>query len=1317
MKWKKVLAFAMSAALLVSAPLTNASLVYADEAVEQEGSIEGVEPEGEESTETENGTEDPGETDPAGNITEQKASEQSTEDMIGDETLLPEDGTEESETEEEEERSGKVTLKKTEGNAAISERLRNEGRKDAVKELLNEKTVSETDQVRVIIVLEGDSIIENDSEADLNYVTRARSRRLETKQDSVISEIEDTVLDGENLDVRYHYTWLLNGVATEVPYGAIDEIKEIDGVKEVILQPVYSVAEKTETPYTVADGEMIGRDETWAGGYTGKGIVISVIDTGIDDDHQNFAPLSDSELTEDSATRETVSRVLNDLNASRLYPDITVDDVYRSTKIAYGFNYVDENLRINHTDDDQGDHGTHVAGIAAANDLGNNEAVGVAPDAQLYVMKVFGENEGAYTEDILAALEDSLILGADVVNMSLGSPAGFTSDGEFLDEIYGRVSTTNTILAVAAGNSASAGQGNLWGTDTNLTSNPDNSTVSSPATYVNATSVASVDNVKIKGYYIEANGTKIGYAEGANGTNASMIETLGGSEYGYAIVPNLGQSLSDFTEADVDGKIAVVSRGVTTFISKVQLAQEAGAVACLIYNNTAGTINMDMTDGGSTIPCASITMQAGEFLAAALEENPECKVTFSTEQGLIPNETAYRMSDFSSWGISPNLSLEPDITAPGGNIYSTLDGGNYGLMSGTSMATPNVAGISALVMQYAKANYPDLSASELHTLVNSLLVSTAEPLPYDETTMFSPRSQGAGLANAYNAVTTKAFLSVDGMDVPKVELKDDPAKTGTYTYNFRVHNFGDKDAYYKLSTNTQTEDVLEVEELGKSFMAMAPIALDAVATETSDNLIYTYDYNENGKTNSSDARTLYLKVKNNETAEAGEFFRYDLNGSEDSSLDDVQEYLDALVGKSDVDLKDQVLKVAKGNDASVSVKLQVTDIGKNYMDSNFKNGIYVEGFTVLEAKNAGGVNLSLPYMGFYGDWTKAPIIDSGFYWQSDDEVEASQYYNIIFTDYGLDENGRVDYWFPGENPYLDEEFDVNHISISPNEDGFGDYFMDIYLSLLRNAKTLRFTYTDAVSGTEYFSQTLDNVPKSYYNDTYGQILPFMYSEYVYEEYLDDYYFTDAEGNYLPNNTKLKFSVYTELDYDVHEQKNDFAVWELPITIDTEEPVVEEEYEVFEAGGKRYIELTFHDNVAVAAISFITEEGELWQYLPEKTAAGESCTMLFDITGFGDYFMLVLGDYAFNESYYEISLDDSDPGLDENSLGVYHDADDNDADAVKDLIEGSVSAEATEKEEPETEEEQPEPVEEEEQTETESTEEIVSDLPESFKMKN
>ena len=102
------------------------------------------------------------------------------------------------------------------------------------------------------------------------------------------------------------------------------------------------------------------------------------------------------------------------------------------TKVVFGFNYCDDNLVIDHLNG-LSDHGTHVAGIAAANKVEGSEVVGVAPDAQIMVMKVFGDNGGAFTMDILAALEDALMLGADVVNLSLGSDKGFVRNRQYQD--------------------------------------------------------------------------------------------------------------------------------------------------------------------------------------------------------------------------------------------------------------------------------------------------------------------------------------------------------------------------------------------------------------------------------------------------------------------------------------------------------------------------------------------------------------------------------------------------------------------------------------------------------------------------------------------------------------------------------------------------------------------------------------------------------------------------------------------------------------------------------------------------------------------
>lgn len=1139
--------------------------------------------------------------------------------------------------EESAEKTGNAVMEQVESNGAAAALKETEALSESLG-LLTEATVKDDDMVRVIVTLRDASILEANSSATANSSTDKKSATLEAKQEKVIEKIEDTVLDGETLDVHYKYTWLLNGFAASVPYGRIDEIKKIAGVENVILQPVYTVCETTKSDadiQTIYDGVMVGREEAWETGYTGKGMKIAVIDTGIDEDHPSFAALPESSLTETSATQASVNKVLGQLNASYLYPNLSVSDVYYSTKIAFGFNYVDANTKFNHAYDEEGDHGTHVAGIAAANNLGEGKVVGVAPDAQLYVMKVFGANGGAYTEDILAAIEDALILDADVINMSLGSPAGFTSDGDIIDEIYASVSETDTILAIAAGNAGSMGQGNLWGTDKNLTENPDNSTVSSPATYGSATSVASVENVAVQSYYFEAAGNRYSYNECVNSVSELAL-TIAGTAYPFVVVDNYGQTLEDF--AGVEGKIAVVSRGIVSFGSKAMLAEQAGAVACIVYNNTNENINMDMTGATFSIPCVSVSMKTGAALVAAYAEDPNATIEFSSEQAGILSEDAYTMSTFSSWGAAPDLSLVPDVAAPGGNIYSCYDGGSYGLMSGTSMATPNMAGVSALVMQYAREAYPEMSDAELHNFVNALIVSTATPLKNADGLTYSPRLQGSGLVNAYNSIMTTAFLSVAGMDVPKVELKDDPEKKGSYHYSFMVNNFGETDQWYDVRTTAQTENVdLTYAAYGFTFIDETPRKLSPVISHTyaSENYVFIYDYTEDDLTRSDDARWLYLAQLDNSVNDKNDFFRYDLDTDEDSDRADVQAYLDALVEKTDttdVYLETQKLRVKAGEEVKLSVDVSLQQRDKDYLDTYFENGIYVEGYTFLNACALDGVDLSLPYMAFYGDWTQAPILDSGYYWESDEEIIANQYYNVLFTNL----YGQGSQMYPGVNPFFDETFNPANISVSPNGDGNFDYIDDIYVSLLRNAKELSFTYSNAETGEVYYDLSTYHERKSYYVDAYGICVPFVYSWLLD---MDDpgYLFTDKNGDVLPNNTKVKLTVHATLDYDEHASNNLSDTWETVITVDTEAPTVTGASFV-EEGGRRYLDLTFGDNVGVAAIIFTDATGAKLLDIAASDAAepGTLHTQRFDVTGYGDSFRVFFDDYALNEIGYMLT---------------------------------------------------------------------------------
>ena len=1091
-------------------------------------------------------------------------------------------------------------------------------------------SISDDEAVKVIIVMEEESVIDQDSAAVISDETVEMTADLEAAQAEVVAEIEKTVLEGEELEIGYSYTWLLNAVSAEVPYGAISDIEAVDGVKQVLLQRSYEVCEDEVTASDVLtnnDGVMIGREPTWNAGYTGEGMVIAVIDTGIDKDHQNFQALDAS--IETNMSKEDVAAVLGSLNASNLYRGLTIDDVYSNSKVVFGFNYCDSNTDYTHDNDSQGDHGTHVAGIAAANKVEGSEAVGVARDAQLMAMKVFGLDGGAYDDDILAALEDAMMLGADVINLSLGSPAGFTSAGDYgeiaaaMSQFYDKVAETDVVLTISAGNNYQAGFMNNWGTDANQTLNPDNGVLGSPGAYHNVLSVASVENIAYKANYIAAAGSRLGYMDSAETYGHAKLTTLTG-EYELVVVPGVGD-VADFEGLDLTGKVALIQRGSINFSAKVDNAAAAGAVAALVYNNTSGEFGMNLEGGTSTIPAVSITLASGEFLIASLAEDPSMTVSFPKEPADIASEAGYAMSDFSSWGPAPDLSLEPDITAPGGNIYSTLMNGEYGTMSGTSMAAPNMAGISALVMQYVRDTFSD--SVDTRVMVRDLLMSTSTPLVDEGAGLtYSPRKQGSGLASVFAAVTTQAYLTVDGSDTAKVQLGDDDDRTGAYSYSFNVHNFGDTPLFYDLNTTAQTEGVISYGYGGDGydFMSGTPVALGADTETTSASTVLVHDVNDDGVTGSNDAYWIYQTVMGNPMDENWNdvAFRYDSDYNEGVDTDDVQAYLDALVeNESPTDLTATVMMVEGGETAEVDVTVTLTDNDKAYLDFYYANGGYVEGYTYLTALNSGSVDLSLPYMGFYGDWAEAPVLDEEVYhWDNVNYgAVASQYFHALLTPIGNTET------YLGLNAYIEEEMDPAHMVISPDGNGYVDGVSDIYVSLLRNAAEMTVRYTDANTGEVYYEHVLKNAPKSCYSSANGMVIPFVYSWYAMEMY-------DFEG--LANNTELRMDLEF-LGVAEGETKESLTY---NITVDTEAPMLQSAS--LEDG---ILTLTFTENVSTAAVGLLNMDGtQVYELVGvedvEKNAEGYQVnTVSFDASELTGKVMVALCDYGLNERYYALNM--------------------------------------------------------------------------------
>lgn len=324
-----------------------------------------------------------------------------------------------------------------------------------------------------------------------------------------------------------------------------------------------------------------------------------------------------------------------------------------------------------------------------------------------------------------------------------------------------------------------------------LLENPDTGLVGTPATYSAALSVASVDNDGYTQLYITVDGQEFGYLDTAAKAATNFQENFRNKELEYVMVPGYGAD-SDYEGIDVTGKVAVISRGTSSFPEKQSIAQAHGAIAAIIYNNELGVIRMQINDGEGNIPAISVTLACGEAL-----KNGSGKLTVCNGDTKL-FRLDRTVSSFSSWGVTPDLKLKPEISGVGGSIYSATDpaisGGYYNYMSGTSMATPQITGAMAVLIEYLDKHYPDLTGAEQRRVAADLLMSTADPLMATSTLEYSPRAQGAGLANLVSATTTPAYLSNKDASEgrPKIEFGDDDNKTGVYTFTFEINNLKDK---------------------------------------------------------------------------------------------------------------------------------------------------------------------------------------------------------------------------------------------------------------------------------------------------------------------------------------------------------------------------------------------------------------------------------------------------------------------------------------------------------------------------------------------
>jgi len=1076
----------------------------------------------------------------------------------------------------------KAMLEELDYSADFSELLKNNSQLESMG------LIAPTDKVKVIVSVEGTPLVDYyfDKEMTASFTEFSFTeeyRQLDTalleSQTSVVNEI---AAQGIAIEYKHSYTELLNGFSAEVMYGDIAQIKKLPFVKDVVLSIEYNAlsAEQSAASFEALMQEtgILANDTD----YQGDGMFIAVMDTGFELKHPVFAQepevlgrsMADIEAILESIYGATTTDLyLGWMNKTRPYK---IDEIWYSAKVPFKFDYAridnDPTIGSSTVNNYGGYHGQHVAGIIAGND---DTITGVVPNAQLALMKIQEDFEsGIYLDDIVAALSDCVLLNVDAANLSLGAPCGFSYERDasmaFINEMYDKVEALGILLGVAAGN-----DGNMsyaYASGFVPSSNVENGLMSNPASYDAAFAVASTNTTN--SYYFDINGNKVFYNVAVDNIDNMEFDFFGSllgegqtsKTLELVLIGGNGEA-KDYEGLDVNGKAVLVQRGVISFEEKHRIAAENGAAVCIIYNNVAGLISAQFESTSWRIPTVTVSSIDSELLIAAIKAG-NVEITFSVEN------KAQLVSAFSTWGPNPDLTIKPDIAAPGENIYSstpsTYKGGSYAYLSGTSMATPNLVGAMAAVKQYLTEMYPECTNREIRNMVYQVIQSTADQVLDNGGNTASVRAQGAGIVNINEALATKAYLTVTGSDRTKLELGADVNKDGIYTLRFNVVNMSNEELRYAVSAETFTDSVYP----GTDYVAFRSYVLNNGTVEVS------------GKT-----------------------------------------------------VEDGIVTVPANATVAVKVVITLTEEEKAYLDETFENGYYVEGFAHLESLDE-GVDLSIPYLSFYGDFYAAPIFDASYYGEEEALIGGN-----VLVGYNGDYNAYIymgDYIFVLPSGWEKPAVTEDNIALSLDASGTS-YIYTAYMFPFRNLSYVEYNLIHEESGAVYYSTLHANVEKAYYNMSAGAIVAAAHQLDIDPSLLDTL-----------GNQRLLFTIDAYAEDEKHCEHLEF-----PIFIDFEKPEVVST-SVREENGKTYVDVEVWDNHSILGYIPGTANGNTFEsignyaYPVYDWVQGQNNTFTIDVTPFkknliDGVFCIQLMDYAMNTKAFIVADVDEQAG--ENSANV------------------------------------------------------------------
>lgn len=1059
----------------------------------------------------------------------------------------------------------------------------------------------EDDMVRVTIVLEEEPAL---AVMGRKAATASTYRQnLKVAQEKLATQISTEILAGEKLDVVWNLTLISNAISANVTYGKVDEIRAMDGVKAVYLEKRYDPmqAEPTNANAMQMTGVPGVRADT---GYTGAGTRIAVIDTGTDTDHQSFSAdgflyalelqaeakgmsLEQYKASLNLLAQEEIAKVLPLLNLHQRNPELTAEDLYRNEKLAFNYNYIDGDLNVTHDNDTQGEHGSHVAGIAAANSY-------IPAQKTVYDF----DGNGTLDQNDAQALLDYAISGASISNADMADISGNGSVTAYDAHLLLNMLASGNIYALARNAVGVVGtapeaqlitmkvfgaRGGAYSSDYMVAVED---AVALGCDVVNLSlgssspgfAIAHDDNEALQSYIrdlmeeLENTGIVMAVAAGNSGNWADMDNAFGlmyTDEAGTAQTSDPATFKNSLSVASVDN-IATVghyfkAQGVQVFYTENQDADYPNrpfAGLDISADATGTTYEYILVDGigepsdyegidleGKVVFCSRGTTSFGEKANAAVSLGAAAVVVYNNTSGvfgmildgyeydapcvaILQSEAAEIRAVSTVKITSAGLTYYTGTLTAYSEIGTDYDESGYYTMSDFS-SWGSTGGL---------AIKPEITApGGAINSVNGIGPETDKYEFMSGTSMATPHLSGlVALASQYlreEAVLERA-RTVSGLKSLSQRQLIQSLLMST------AEPVIEKDSGVEYSVRNQGSGLANIENLvnAESFVLVDGQTDGKVKLELGEGTQgWTATFSLNNLTENEVAYSLSASILTTGTT-VGE-----ANGKIHTLSTDQLVELGAVVNFSGENVTDDQVILPASGCAKVTVSIEIPETtALDMVTKGYTNGFYVEGFVYLTPHK--GVTHSIPLLGWYGSWSDPSMYDTGSYLEMayglserpshiDSIIKNALTWTPAGSDSGFYYTGNVYGSYDGNNLTGDQRYIPDRNALNTTPDASWSLYA-IFPTLIRNAADVEIRVTDTETGEVYWV-----------ND-YEHMDDYMLGSFYFPNYQQWY---DTTGDYgvgvewdgtnpatgLPveEGTNLEIALYTAPEYYLNEDNN------------------------------------------------------------------------------------------------------------------------------------------------------------------------------------